>query len=80
MDQPSTRRSFLGTGTAITGGAVVAGAESASAAVGGARASEPAAGHPRDRPGSGGPVGTGDETPPPGSSIFGPIPVRRKMV
>ncbi len=58
MDQPSTRRRFLETGTAIAAGTVASGADRTAGAVGLPRSPEPDADYPRDRPGAGGPVGS----------------------
>jgi manganese oxidase len=58
MDQPSTRRRFLGTGTAIAAGTLTAGADKAAGAEGLPQSTKLDADYPRDHPGAGGPVGS----------------------
>jgi FtsP/CotA-like multicopper oxidase with cupredoxin domain len=58
MDHPSTRRNFLGTGSTIAAGTVVAGVSRAAGAPGPPQAPEPDPDYPRDRPSAGGPVGS----------------------
>ncbi len=58
MNHPSTRRDFLGTGPVVAAGLLAVGADNPASATEPLQAPNPHTDYPRDRPGSGGPVGS----------------------